>query len=138
VFSTRLKVRTYELDALGHVNQAVYHQYAEVARLGLLEAAGADIAVMIAARKAIVMLESTMVYRRELRAGDEIDITGETKFGSGKTFHMSSKMIRSDAVLSAEVTCTLGMMDLDARKLLSDPATVLVELGADLDVLSGQ
>ena len=41
-FSTRIEVRGYELDALGHVNHAVYHQYAEVARMKGFVAAGCD------------------------------------------------------------------------------------------------
>lgn len=39
-FQVRIKVRGYELDTQGHVNQAEYLHYAEHARWELLQAAG--------------------------------------------------------------------------------------------------
>ncbi|CAO0827389.1 Thioesterase OS=Streptomyces microflavus OX=1919 GN=Smic_02130 PE=4 SV=1 [Streptomyces microflavus] len=39
-FSVDVTVRGYELDTQGHLNQAVYLQYAEHARWELLRAAG--------------------------------------------------------------------------------------------------
>ena len=40
MFQVRVTVRGYELDSLGHLNQAVYLQYAEHARWEILRAAG--------------------------------------------------------------------------------------------------
>ncbi|SEP48020.1 acyl-CoA thioesterase [Amycolatopsis saalfeldensis] len=133
-FRTRLKVRQYELDALGHVNQAVYHSYGEVSRLEAFEAAGnARVGVDNAAP---VLLESHIVYRRELRGGDVVDVTCDTTFGEGKVFWMTSRILKLDGTLSAEIKCTLGVMDLERRKLVADPKGHFERAGLDLKVLS--
>ncbi|MET9002399.1 acyl-CoA thioesterase [Amycolatopsis sp. Hca4] len=132
-FRTRIKVRHYELDTLGHLNHAVYHSYGEVSRLELLEAAGA---VKGLPGVASVLLETHVVFRRELRAGDEVDVTCDVQFGTGKTFKMNSNIIKLDGTLAAEIQCTLGLMDLERRKLVEDPRGRFEAAGADLRVLS--
>jgi len=136
-WSCRVAVRSYELDALGHVNQAVYHQYAEIARIEGFTAAGCSWDTLIASGTAPVLLGSTIAYRRELRAGDAVDITCEIKFGSGKTFNVDSVMTKPDGTVSAEVSCVIGVMDLTARKLVADPRAVMETHGFDLSVLNG-
>ncbi|MFF5991988.1 acyl-CoA thioesterase [Prauserella flavalba] len=136
-FRVQIKVRQYELDSLGHVNHAVYHQYAEVARTSLAEAAGATKGGLEEARLATVMLESHISFRRELRYGEVVDVTCETKFGEGKTFRMDSNIYKADGTLSAELTCTLGLMDLDRRKLVAEPRKRFEEAGVDLSIFGG-
>lgn len=137
VTSIRITVRGYELDALGHLNQAVYHQYAELARQAAVEAAGGRFDQLIAAGIAPVLLESHASFRRELRAGDTVEVSCDTKFGTGKTFQMSQLITKLDGTLSAEITCILGMMDLGARRLLPDPRAVLESLGVNARLMSG-
>jgi acyl-CoA thioester hydrolase len=132
-FRTRIKVRHYELDTLGHLNHAVYHSYGEVSRLELLEKAGA---LKGLPGVASVLLETHVVFRRELRAGDEVEVTCEVEFGSGKTFKMNSDILKLDGTLAAEITCTLGLMDLERRKLVADPRGRFADAGADLKLLS--
>lgn len=129
----RIVVRSYELDSLGHLNQAVYHQYAEVARLEMLRAAGCGFGQMIAAGVAPVLLESHIRHLRELRDGDEVMVTSGLEFSAGKTFRMKQSIIRSDGVVSAELDCLTGLMDLAKRRLVADPRGRLIELGADVD-----
>jgi acyl-CoA thioester hydrolase len=136
-FSIRLDVRSYELDALGHVNHAVYHQYAEVARVKGFTAAGCDWAGLTALKTAPVLLSTTVNFRRELLGDDEIDVTCVAKFGTGRTFTLEQTITKADGVLSAEVYCVLGVMDLDARKLVADPRAVLESAGLDITVLNG-
>jgi acyl-CoA thioester hydrolase len=135
-FSTRIAVRSYELDALGHLNHAVYHQYAEVARVEAFEAAGCRWEHLIERNSGPVLLETHVVFRRELRKGDVVDVTCAAKFGTGKTFQLEQRITKLDGTLAAEITCTFGLMDLHARKLLPDPAAVLTAAGMDLRVLS--
>ncbi|MEV7039064.1 acyl-CoA thioesterase [Amycolatopsis sp. NPDC051061] len=134
-YRTRIKVRHYELDTLGHLNHAVYHSYGEVSRLELLEAAG-GFENFVKEKLASVLLETHVVFRRELRAGDEVDVTCDVKFGSGKTFKMDSNIYKLDGTLAAEITCTLGLMDLEVRKLVADPRSRFEAAGADLKLLS--
>ena len=130
-------MRSFELDALGHVNQAVYHQYAELARQAAVEEAGGTFDGLLEAGIAPVLLESHINFRRELRARDVVEVSCDTKFGTGKTFRMDELITKLDGTLAAEISCTLGMMDLRARKLVADPRAALESLGVDVRVLSG-
>ncbi|WP_233444437.1 acyl-CoA thioesterase [Nocardia puris] len=128
-------VRGYELDTLGHVNQAVYHQYAEHARWELLREAGLAGDKLIAAGIAPVVLETTIKYLRELRGGDEITVTTDSEWTSGKIFRFRQRIVKLDGTVSAELVVTGGVMDLTARKLIADPAERLRALADRPDLL---
>ncbi|EID53500.1 putative thioesterase [Saccharomonospora xinjiangensis XJ-54] len=136
-FRTRIKVRHYELDSLGHVNHAVYHQYGEVARLELFEKAGGIDSGLAELGMAPVLLESHIVYRRELRSGDEVDVSCRASFGDGKVFWMTNEIVKLDGTLSADIRCTLGLMDLTLRKLVAQPRERMAEAGLDIDLFCG-
>lgn len=129
-FSTRIKVRFYECDPLGHLNHAAYHSYAEVARLEWMDAH-----VERDWRQggvAAVLLETNAKFKREIRMGDEVDVTCDVRFGDRKVFNMDSEIRKLDGTVSAEITCVLGMMDLAKRKLVDDPKAVWKEYGLQL------
>jgi acyl-CoA thioester hydrolase len=137
-FSMRLEVRGYEIDALGHVNHAVYHQYAEVARTKGFQVAGCDWDTLYTTRRtAPVLLSTTVNFRRELRGSEEFDVSCVAKFGEGKTFTLEQMITKADGTLSAEVYCVMGMMDLTARKLVADPRAVLESVGFDINAMNG-
>ncbi|OLF06740.1 acyl-CoA thioesterase [Actinophytocola xanthii] len=137
-FRIPVTVRGYELDALGHVNHAVYHQYGEVARTAGFTAAGCDWNGLVEQRTAPVLLSTTVHFRRELRGNETVEVSCELKFGTGKTFHIDSMITKADGTLAAELYCVAGLMDLDARKLLEDPRRVLEKSGLRPEVLAGQ
>lgn len=130
-FRVPIVVRSYELDALGHVNHAVYHQYAEVARMSGFAAAGCDWDGLTDRRIAVVLLSTTVNFRSELRGNEHLEVTCAVKFGTGKTFNVDSMVLKADGTVAAEVYCIAGLMDLDARKLLTDPRAVLEAGGFD-------
>ena len=70
-----IAVRSYELDANGHVTRTAYLQYAEHARWEYSRAAGVEQADVYAAGIGPVTLEETIRYHRELRAGDELSVS---------------------------------------------------------------
>jgi acyl-CoA thioester hydrolase len=130
-FSVRVSVRGYETDTQGHLNQAVYLNYAEHARWSLLQAAGISQARLVAQGVGPVALETTIRYLRELLAGDEVDVTCAFEWSGGKTFRIRQEIRKTDGTLAAEVTAVGGLMDLTARKLVADPAAVFKELTTD-------
>ncbi|GAB3453990.1 acyl-CoA thioesterase [Actinophytocola sediminis] len=128
-FRIPITVRSYECDSLGHVNQAVYHQYAEVARMSGFGAAGCEWEDLRGRDLGPILLSSTINYRRELRATESIEVSCAVKFGTGKTFSVDSMITKADGTVSAELYCVVGLMDLRARKLVADPRAVLIEAG---------
>jgi acyl-CoA thioester hydrolase len=120
-FSVPVVVRGYELDTQGHLNQAVYLQYAEHARWELLRAAGVGQDKLLATGIGPVVLETTIKYRRELRGGDEVTITCEFDWQQGKTFRIRQEIRKLDGTVAAEISVLSGVLDLTARKLVESP-----------------
>lgn len=134
-FRVRIAVRGYELDMNGHVNQAVYMQYAEHARRSLVRAAGIADGKLQETRVGPVVLETTIRFQRELREGDEVDVSCAFVWGGGKTFRAIQEMRCLDGTVAAEVTAVLGVLDLGRRRLVPDPAGVLRSLTSDPAIL---
>jgi acyl-CoA thioester hydrolase len=134
-FSVRVKVRAYEVDALGHLNQAVYLQYAEHARWELLAAAGISQDELLATGYGPVVLETRVKYRRELRSGDEVDIGCMFSFDGGKIFQIRQLFRQQDRRVAADLTTTVGLMDLTVRKLVDCPDAHFRTLAKDPAVL---
>ncbi|MFH9431379.1 acyl-CoA thioesterase [Streptomyces sp. NPDC017615] len=130
-FSVRITVRGYETDVQGHVNQSVYLNYAEHARWSLLRAAGITQAELVGGGVGPVALETTIRYRRELLAGDEIVVTCSFDWGEGRTFRIGQTVAKADGTVAAEITAIGGLMDLTARKLVPDPRERFRELASD-------
>ena len=131
----RIRVRGYELDTQGHLNQAVYLQYAEHVRWELLRAAGITQDGLIASGVGPVALETTVRYRRELRGGDEVDVSCGFVWGENRTFALEQAYRRPDGVHVAELTGVCGLLDLATRRLVPDPAGRFRSLAAVPDVL---
>ncbi len=135
-FRVRIQVRGYELDTQGHLNQAVYLQYAEHARWEYLRAAGVSQNELIASGVGPVQLEATIRFHRELRGGDEVDVSCRFEWGAGKTFRIVQDYRRPDGTLVASLVGVAGVMDLAARKLVPDPAERLRALATNPEMFT--
>ncbi|TQM32117.1 acyl-CoA thioesterase [Nocardia bhagyanarayanae] len=134
-FSVPVVVRGYELDTQGHLNQAVYLQYAEHARWELLRAAGLGQEKLIESGVGPVVLETNIKYLRELRGGDEVTISCEFAWTEGKIFRMRQQIRKLDGTVSAEVAVVGGLLDLAERKLVADPGERFRALAERPDLL---
>jgi acyl-CoA thioester hydrolase len=137
MFSVRVTVRGYELDTQGHINQAVYLQYAEHARWELMRAAGIPHDKLIASGVGPVVLETTIKFRQELRGGDEVDVSCVFTYGTGKTFTMTQQITKLDGTVAAEIDVVAGMLDLTERRLIADPGGHLRSLADNAELLTG-
>jgi acyl-CoA thioester hydrolase len=120
-FRVRVAVRGYEVDANGHVAGTVLLQYGHHARWELLRAAGVDHAALLAAGTGPVSLQESIRYHRELRAGEEVDVSCAYLWGDGKTFRIEQELRLPDGTLVAEITNVGGLLDLSQRRLVPDP-----------------
>ncbi|CAL9618308.1 acyl-CoA thioesterase [Streptomyces sp. enrichment culture] len=130
-FSVPVTVRGYETDTQGHLNQSVYLNYAEHARWSLLQAAGISQAELVASGVGPVALETTIRFRRELLAGDEVTVSCAFEWGEGKTFRIRQVVTKTDGTVAAEIDAVGGLMDLSERKLVADPRQRFKELAAE-------
>ncbi|WP_329414973.1 acyl-CoA thioesterase [Streptomyces sp. NBC_00704] len=130
-FAVRVTVRGYETDVQGHLNQSVYLNYAEHARWSLLHAAGITQAELLGKGLGPVALETTIRYRRELLAGDEVDVSCVFEWSGGKTFRIEQTVTKTDGTVAAEITAVGGLLDLTARRMVADPQNIFRELADD-------
>jgi acyl-CoA thioester hydrolase len=130
-FSVRVKVRGYELDTQGHLNWAEYLHYAEHARWECLAAAGITQDALIATGFGPVVLDLQVKFRRELRGGDEADVTCAFGFGSSRMYEIKQELRHPDGRVCASLTSTCGLLDLRERKLTMDPGKHFLALATD-------
>jgi acyl-CoA thioester hydrolase len=130
-FSVPITVRGYETDTQGHLNQSVYLQYAEHARWSLLQAAGVGQQELLSHGVGPVALETTIRYLRELRAGDETEMSCRLIWGTGKTFRVEQILTKTDGTVAAELTAVAGVLDLTKRRLVADPRGFMRKIATD-------
>jgi acyl-CoA thioester hydrolase len=135
IFTVRITVRGYELDTQGHLNQAIYLQYAEHARWELLRAAGITQDTLIASGVGPVALETTIRYLRELRGGDQVDVTCGFAWGEGRTFRVEQDYRLADGTDVAQLVGVVGLLDLRTRRLVADPRERLRALASTGELL---
>lgn len=90
-FESTFRVRSYELDGLGHVNHAVFLNYFEQARFDALEHGGFPVAEMTRRGWGVHVVRIEVDYRRECRQGDRLEV--RTRIES---FRNSSVTIRQE------------------------------------------
>jgi acyl-CoA thioester hydrolase len=73
-FDNTLRVRSYELDALGHVNHAVYLSYLEQARYDAMEAGGFPHTEVLGRGWGIYVVRVEVDYKKQCFQGDVLRI----------------------------------------------------------------
>ncbi|UGT56572.1 acyl-CoA thioesterase [Nocardia asteroides] len=134
-FRVRIPVRISDLDPQLHVTGSAYQQYADHARFACVAAAGVSVPDLLAAGFGPVNLELNIRYLRELRADDTVEIDCRWSWGAGKTYRVDHTLTRDDGEVAATVSFVAGLLDLNERKLVADPARVWGEFAKDRALL---
>lgn len=113
-YIARLRVRTYELDSLGHVNHAVYLNWFEHARMEVLDRVGLPLDELFRRKWLPTVVRIEVDYRAEARVGAELRV--ETAMG---------EIGRSSFVIHQKL-----LAEKDDR-LLAEARVVAVLVGAD-------
>ncbi|MCG3133956.1 MAG: putative esterase [Planctomycetes bacterium] len=108
-----VEVRSYEIDAYGHVNNAVVVQWLEQGRLEFLRARGMTYMSIPETMGVHVVVVSLRVdYKAELFLGDRLEVASRVVRVGRTSFTFEQTVTRSDGKLaaSAEVVmvCTRG------------------------------
>lgn len=74
-FTTQIRVRHYEMDALGHVNNAIYQNYLEQAAVEHSEHLGLTLELYRKLSGIFVMRRIEIDYLRPAVAGDRLQVT---------------------------------------------------------------
>ncbi|MBE9397037.1 acyl-CoA thioesterase [Pontibacterium sp. N1Y112] len=105
-FRLELKVRDYELDMQGIVNNGVYFNYLEHARHEFLLDKGVDFAALAEQGIHLVVIRSELDYKASLKSGDRFVIEVEAERLSKVKFGFRQRVIR----LSDEKVCVEGLV----------------------------
>jgi len=92
--SLDLKVRDYECDLQGVVNNAVYQNYLEHARHEFLLARGIDFAALAADGINLVVVRAELDYKLPLRSGDRFRVTTAVERLSAVRFGFRQQILR--------------------------------------------
>lgn len=133
VFTTRLRVRFYELDPYNHVNHAAYVQYFESARVELLHSVGIDLADLEQRGHRLVVTDLHIVYRRSAGPHEELDVETEI-VALRRASSRWRQRIHREGELLAEQEITVATTTLEGRpaRLPEDLAEALTPyLAAD-------
>jgi acyl-CoA thioester hydrolase len=111
----KLTVRSYELDSYNHVNNAVYLQYLEFARMEYLRAIGFDYPGLYVAGYFLFVTHIDIRYKVPARLFDELSIEVEPiKLGKvSGTFRQ--RIVNQKGDLCAEADVSWGCVDTTGR-----------------------
>ncbi|ESP94871.1 MULTISPECIES: acyl-CoA thioesterase [Pseudoalteromonas] len=108
-FKVDFKVRDYECDLQGIVNNSVYFNYLEHARHEFLAYKNIDFAALAEQKVNLVVIRSEMNYKDSLRPGDTFYVEVEVEKVSKLKFAFHQKVVRSSdekLMLDAVITGT--------------------------------
>ena len=106
MFRIELKVRDYELDMQGIVNNGVYFNYLEHARHEFLLESGIDFAALTEAGIHLVVIRSELDYKASLKSGDAFVVEVSLERISKVKFGFRQRVIR----LADEKVCVEGLV----------------------------
>lgn len=117
-FETFLKVRTYECDSYGHVNNATFLNYCEFARVEFLQKLGYNLDNLKQKGFVLPIVKIEIEYKIPVFANDELRITVEWK-SRGKSSSVFQQEIyrKSDTVLIARAYVTWVITDLKGKPI---------------------
>ena len=110
-----LKVRTYECDSYGHVNNAVYLNYLEFARMDYLNQIGFDYKGIVDAGFAIYVTRVDISYKSSAFFYDELLIDTEPVKLGAVSGTLRQKISKRDGTVCAEADVTWAFVTREGR-----------------------
>jgi acyl-CoA thioester hydrolase len=120
-----IALRWGDIDALGHVNQAVYHELLEEARCGLISA------LPTTGKRSFVMAHIELDYRREIPLYNRyVAISLQIEEIGRSSVKLKQQIFRSDGELAADGNAVLVAWDGEQRSSRPLDANELSALAA--------
>jgi acyl-CoA thioester hydrolase len=133
IYEYSLKILEHHLDTFGHVNNATYLQIYEEARWDLLAQNNHGIDKIVSSRIGPVILDLHLVFKAELINREEIKIITVAKKEMRNKYVMvlEQKMLKADGKVASTLELSLGLMNLDKRKLVPPTKEWMTALGVE-------
>jgi acyl-CoA thioester hydrolase len=126
---TTLQVRFRDIDAFGHVNNAVFHTYVELARIEyLLAVIGSERPFD---RLPLILAHAAIDFRSPIRFGEEVTVETRVDRIGRTSFAMTHRMSAGpDGHLVADVDSVLVTYDYEAERPIPVPDDWRERIGA--------
>ncbi|WP_241254660.1 acyl-CoA thioesterase [Brevibacillus sp. SYP-B805] len=121
-------VRSTELDALGHVNNARYLDYMEWGRMEWLFQAGFTWEELNRRQILPVVVNANINYRQELRLREKVKIVSTVGSIGKKSFVIRHEIWKENGTLACDADFTMVIMDAVARRAIELPEDLVAEL----------
>lgn len=133
VYEYELTILEHHLDTFGHVNNAVYLELYEEARWDFITKNNLGMKEILESKIGPVLLDLSMTFKSELKNREKIKIISQARPEMRNKYVMilDQKMINEDGKVASTLTISVGMMDLNARKLISPTAEWFKALGLE-------
>jgi len=121
------------LDTFGHVNNAVYLSLYEEARWDFITKNGLGLKEILESKVGPVLLDLQLTFKSELNNRDKIKIISQARAQMRNKFVMllDQKILKENGKIASTLTLSVGLMDLNARKLMAPTKEWLSALGLE-------
>jgi len=133
IYEYSIKILEHHLDTFGHVNNATYLEMYEEARWDLLNKNNSGIDVIMAKKIGPVLLDLHLTFKAELKNREEIKIISQarTLMKNQYVLLLDQKMLKADGKTASTLELSVGLMDLEKRKLIAPTKEWLHALGVE-------
>ncbi len=116
-----------DFDANNHMRHTAYNDFAAEARLRFLMQNGFGVAVMKKHNIGPILFSDTIIYRREIRLGEDlsVELFLEASSKKGERFKIMHHIYNTKGEIAATVSAYLAWIDLSKRKLTAPPIEFL-------------
>jgi acyl-CoA thioester hydrolase len=118
-YSTTLEVRWRDLDALGHVNNAVYLTYLEQVRIGYFREVGLGFESLDDV--GMILAEVTCTYRAPLKLGERVTLRMRVSELRNSSFIVLYRIEGEDGRLAASASTVQVCYDYEADRTIPIP-----------------
>lgn len=120
-FQTPIEVIFRDLDAMGHVNNAVYFTYLETARTRFFFQ---GLGISSPGQLPVILAEASCSYRSAAHFGEKLVVgLGVSRIGS-KSFELAYRITAEDGRLVAECTTVMVAYDYENESTIPIPANL--------------
>ena len=120
-FTTDFVVRSYELDALGHLNHAVFLNYFEQARFDALSDVGLEPAALVRQGWSVHVVRIEVDYRRPCHQGDRMVARTRIDQFRNSSMVILQSLEAEDGTVSAEARVTAVWIGKGGRPIRIPP-----------------
>ncbi|MFO1259088.1 MAG: acyl-CoA thioesterase [Gammaproteobacteria bacterium] len=117
-FSISMKVRDYECDMQGIVNNSVYLNYLEHARHEFLETVGLNFKTLLEKGIYLVAVQADQLYKRPLLSGQEFNVTCQMYPESKFKIRFKHEIYNERDELVLEGNMVVAAIDKDRKPVL--------------------